>query len=134
MLFGKFEERVAETANTHHGDTETRRKEEESEKEPENADTSFDTYQYGENISFDFGLNDPEEPELADKATAFPTDENEGEAAQSANGEAVEGFRAPGGAASIPEVLRHATGSHSCMQVSAPRRHQRTASRLVLQP
>lgn len=106
MLLGTFAERVTETAKTEAVDAEARREEEQAEANTAEADTSFDTYQYGENISFDFGLNDPEEPELTDEATTFPTDENEGEAAQPANGEAVEGFRAPGGAASIPEVLK----------------------------
>jgi DNA helicase-2/ATP-dependent DNA helicase PcrA len=101
MLLGTFVERVAETAQTedqaHRGDAKTRRAE-----EPE-ADTSFDTTGFGENISFDFGSNDPEsdepEPEEMEVAT-----QDESEASTST--EAMEGFRAPGGAASIPEVLK----------------------------
>ena len=114
MLLGTFGERLAETAQTeeesHHGDTETRSgKEAEAEKEAESSDTSFDTYQFGENISFDFGANEPEEPEFTDDVTAFPAEEaneSDAEATESANAEAVEGFRAPGGPASIPEVLK----------------------------
>ena len=54
MLLGTFGERVAETAGaaenqSQRGDAEARR-----EEEPE-ADTSFDTTGFGENISFDFG-------------------------------------------------------------------------------
>ena len=100
MLLGTFEERVAETTTTHHGDTETRRKEAEEELA---ADTSFDTTGFGENISFDFGSNDPEsEPEEMETVLA-----EESESGISAGGsEAIEGFRAPGGVASIPEILK----------------------------
>jgi DNA helicase-2/ATP-dependent DNA helicase PcrA len=100
MLLGTFGERVAEAAQTHHAGTETRRKEKEEESE---ADISFDTTGFGENISFDFGSNDPEpEPEKMEVATG----PDETEAAGSTSVEAVEGFRAPGGVASIPEVLK----------------------------
>jgi DNA helicase-2/ATP-dependent DNA helicase PcrA len=100
MLLGAFAERVAETAEaeekSHHGDTEARRKEEAEE------DISFEPAELGENISFDFGAND--EPEPTEGALGA-------ESGAAANGnddrtEAVEGFRAPGGAASIPEILK----------------------------
>jgi DNA helicase II / ATP-dependent DNA helicase PcrA len=96
MLLGTFADRLTETTESHHGDTETRR-----EPETEEADVSFEPAQLGENISFDFGAND--EPEQISEAT------NEGgaEAADATtNAEAVEGFRAPGGPASIPEILK----------------------------
>src|SRR5579864_8300816 len=79
--------------------TETRRKEEEEEPA---ADTSFDTTEFGENISFDFGSN--EEPE--EMEAAQPEDESESVVSASGGTEAVEGFRAPGGVASIPEILK----------------------------
>jgi DNA helicase-2/ATP-dependent DNA helicase PcrA len=97
MLVGSFAERVTETAaedQSHHGDVETRREEPES-------DVSFEPTQLGENISFDFGSN--EEPEAGKAAAGM----DEGEAAlTNDNAEAVDGFRAPGGAASIPEILK----------------------------
>ncbi|HEY2171594.1 MAG TPA: 3'-5' exonuclease [Candidatus Angelobacter sp.] len=97
MLLGTFGERVAETAQTYHGDTEARRKPEEEE-----ADVSFEPAQLGENISFDFGANDePEEEEIAaiDEMTESLAEGGE-------KAEAVEGLRAPGGPASIPEILK----------------------------
>jgi DNA helicase-2/ATP-dependent DNA helicase PcrA len=104
MLVGTFGERLAETAETN-GDTETRRKEEEqSEAKNAEADTSFDTYQFGENISFDFGAN--EESELIEAATAFPADQAETATGEASSTEGMEGFRAPGGPASIPEILK----------------------------
>ena len=67
----------------------------------EDADVSFEPTQLGENISFDFGANEePEEDEIA--ATRI----NEALAESGENAEAVEGFRAPGGPASIPEILK----------------------------
>jgi DNA helicase-2/ATP-dependent DNA helicase PcrA len=100
MLLGTFADRVAETAteaNTHRGDAEARRE----PVEDEDADVSFEPAQLGENISFDFGANDePEEEEIA-------ANEGESEAADATtDAEAVEGFRAPGGPASIPEILK----------------------------
>ena len=81
---------------SHRGDAEAGREEEPA------ADTSFDTTEFGENISFDFGSNDePEEMEAA-----FAEDESGFAGNASAETEAVEGFRAPGGPASIPEVLK----------------------------
>lgn len=99
MLLGAFVKRVEETAEkekSHHGDTEALKE------EPE-ADVSFEPAQLGENISFDFGANDePEEPQAS-------AAQLEGEAVpdnEPASEEAVEGFRVPGGAASIPEILK----------------------------
>ncbi|MBZ5508104.1 MAG: UvrD-helicase domain-containing protein [Acidobacteriia bacterium] len=96
MLLGTFADRVSETNQTYHGDTETRRAEE------ADADISFEPAQLGENISFDFGANDEPEPEEAPVAE----DESEAAASQDEGAEAVEGFRAPGGPASIPEILK----------------------------
>src|SRR5258707_3145947 len=59
MLLGTFAEQVAETAQTHHGDTETRRE----AAEVADADVSVEPAQLGENISFDFGADDEPEPE-----------------------------------------------------------------------
>jgi DNA helicase II / ATP-dependent DNA helicase PcrA len=99
MLLGTFGERVDETAKTHHGDTEARR---EATEESE-ADVSFEPAQLGENISFDFGANDePEAGEVAETANEGESESGDGPA----NSEAVEGFRAPGGPASIPEILK----------------------------
>jgi DNA helicase-2/ATP-dependent DNA helicase PcrA len=104
MLLGTFGERVAETAQTeersHRGGAETRR-----EEEPE-ADTSFDTTGFGENISFDFGSNDPEPDEPAPEEMEVATGQDESEATAITGAEAVEGFRTPGGVASIPEILK----------------------------
>ena len=108
MLAGTFAERVSATTDVvngeaHHGDTETRRKTEEE-------DVSFDTAEFGENISFDFGVNaavedapaGADEPDfLREESVADGT--SEGEAAKS---EPAESFRAPGGAATVPEILK----------------------------
>jgi len=100
MLLGTFADRVAETAaaeaNAQRGGTEARR-------EPEaDADVSFEPAAFGENISFDFGANDEPEPE-----EIFATeDESEAAAGEGESAEAVEGFRAPGGPASVPEILK----------------------------
>ncbi|HEY2114850.1 MAG TPA: 3'-5' exonuclease, partial [Candidatus Angelobacter sp.] len=96
MLLGTFADRLAATTQTHHGDTEARREPEEEA----DADVSFDPARLGENISFDFGAND--EPEA--EQIAEPVNQGESEAADAT--EAVEGFRAPGGPASIPEILK----------------------------
>src|SRR5579859_2544383 len=95
MLLGTFVERVAETAegHAHRGGAEARRR---AEPESEAEDIAFEPAELGENISFDFGANEPE-PELASASER----ESGGEQA-----EAVEGFRAPGGPASIPEILK----------------------------
>jgi DNA helicase II / ATP-dependent DNA helicase PcrA len=68
--------------------------------EESDADVSFEPTQLGENISFDFGAND--EPE----AITASEDVTEALAESGENAEAVEGFRAPGGPASIPEILK----------------------------
>jgi DNA helicase II / ATP-dependent DNA helicase PcrA len=83
MLAGTFVERVSETTEeeTYHGDTETRRKDKEDGAQPPAPAIAE------ENISFDFGANaEDEEPE----SEAQP----------------VEGFRAPGGPATVPEILK----------------------------
>ncbi|HET9166118.1 MAG TPA: UvrD-helicase domain-containing protein, partial [Candidatus Angelobacter sp.] len=100
MLLGTFAERVAETtaaeANAQRGGTEAR-------KEPEaDADVSFEPAAFGENISFDFGANDEPEPEESFAAE----DETEAAASEGDGTEAIEGFRAPGGLASVPEILK----------------------------
>jgi DNA helicase-2/ATP-dependent DNA helicase PcrA len=98
MLLGTFADRLTETVESHHGDTETPREEVE---EPD-ADVSFEPAQLGENISFDFGSNDELEPE----EIAAAKDASESVVESGGNTEAVEGFRAPGGPASIPEILK----------------------------
>src|SRR6185312_3552242 len=98
----------------HRGGAEPRRKAETGKAEDE--DVSFDTAEFGENISFDFGENAEEEeiPAGVDEID-FLSEESagagrigEGRAADGsgAESEAVEGFRAPGGAATVPEVLK----------------------------
>jgi ATP-dependent DNA helicase UvrD/PcrA len=90
MLAGTFVERV----ETYHGDAETRRKEEALStqhsaisREAESGETSFEPEELGENIAFDFGAN-------AD------------DRAEERAGEPVEGFRSPGDAATVPEILK----------------------------
>jgi DNA helicase-2/ATP-dependent DNA helicase PcrA len=102
MLLGTFADRVAETAqsNIQHGDTETRRE----AAEETDADVSFEPAQLGENISFDFGAND--EPEEEEITTNAHFDEASNISANAESSAAVEGFRAPGGPASIPEILK----------------------------
>jgi DNA helicase-2/ATP-dependent DNA helicase PcrA len=97
MLLGTFGDRLAETAST----DETRGAQPPSAV-LDDTDVSFEPAQLGENISFDFGAN--EEPE----AEEIVADESAGEGAVESgdNAEAVEGFRAPGGPASIPEILK----------------------------
>jgi len=84
MLAGSFVETLA-----HHGDTEARKEEQIEE------DVSFEPEQLGENIRFDFGANEAEKYSGAEEA----------EDSREPN-EAVEGFRAPGGPATVPEVLK----------------------------
>ena len=101
MLMGTFAARVAATADA---SAETRVAQPPSAvSEESEADVSFEPAQLGENISFDFGANDePEEEEAAASG-----DESENDAAESKSDvESVEGFRAPGGVASIPEILK----------------------------
>src|SRR5579859_1164968 len=71
MLLGTFVERVAETAETNHGDTETRRE----ATEEAHADVSFEPAQLGENISFDFGAND-EDSRFVEHSEAHSAAEN----------------------------------------------------------
>jgi DNA helicase-2/ATP-dependent DNA helicase PcrA len=94
MLLGAFADRVA-------GQTRVAQPPPAVLSEDSDADVSFEPSQLGENISFDFGANDePEEFEAAENP-------DQGEPAEStAVSEAVEGFRAPGGPASIPEILK----------------------------
>jgi DNA helicase-2/ATP-dependent DNA helicase PcrA len=101
MLLGSFADRLAETAeiNIRRGDAEARRE----EAEEADTDVSFEPAKLGENISFDFGPND--EPEAEQIAEAVNQGDSE-TADATANDEAVEGFRAPGGPASIPEILK----------------------------
>src|SRR5882724_4366791 len=113
MMLGSFVERVTETAEAHHGGAETRREAEAKNRtgddegsddrvaQPppavlnEEADTSFEPTAFSENISFDFGA-----PEELDDSIFAPEESAENRP------EAVEGFRTPGGAASIPEILK----------------------------
>ena len=123
MFMGTFANRVSEMANAQSGNLESRRK---PEPEAETEDVSFDPGQLGENISFDFGANDFDEADAAaaieeigeDADLAFAPDVvSDGMSVEvganddlgpvpDAPVEAAEGFRAPGGVASIPEVLK----------------------------
>ena len=98
MLLGSFGERVAETAAV---SDETRVAQPPSAvSEESDADVSFEPAQLGENISFDFGANDePEEEQITAPEDTEP-------ASGTVGPEAIEGFRAPGGPASIPEILK----------------------------
>ncbi|HEV2989449.1 MAG TPA: UvrD-helicase domain-containing protein [Candidatus Angelobacter sp.] len=82
MLLGSFAERLTETAVPDQQQAQPRQ---------EDDDVSFETAELGENISFDFG------PSL---------DSEELQAQQKEDTDPVEGFRSPGGTASIPEVLK----------------------------
>ena len=113
MLTGSFVERVSQTGeeSIHHGGTEARRIAESDKAESKGSDVSFDTADFGENISFDFGDNveSEEVPAGADESDFLPeqleTEARSGEA-ETTGGETVEGFRAPGGAATVPEILK----------------------------
>jgi DNA helicase-2/ATP-dependent DNA helicase PcrA len=99
MLLGTFADRLAETAESH----ETR------VAQPPSAvfddtDISFEPAQLGENISFDFGAN--EEPEQEEIAAGLENGSGDGASEVAAGNEAVEGFRTPGGVATIPEILK----------------------------
>ncbi|HEY2114077.1 MAG TPA: UvrD-helicase domain-containing protein, partial [Candidatus Angelobacter sp.] len=101
MLLGTFGERLAGGAQPPSAAVESR-----GEQPPsavlDDTDVSFEPAQLGENISFDFGANEEPEAEFAETA-------NEDESVDTdvtANSEAVEGFRTPGGPASIPEILK----------------------------
>jgi DNA helicase II / ATP-dependent DNA helicase PcrA len=99
MLLGTFADRLAETAESH----ETR------VAQPPSAvfddtDVSFEPAQLGENISFDFGAN--EESEQEEIAAGLENESGDGASEVAAGNEAVEGFRTPGGVATIPEILK----------------------------
>ncbi len=96
MMLGKFADRVTETAKEeiHRGDAETRKTAEVGEE-----DISFEPEALGENISFDFGANDADDA-LPDQVAAA------GAVEASAVAQPVEGFRAEGSAASVPEILK----------------------------
>jgi DNA helicase-2/ATP-dependent DNA helicase PcrA len=106
MLAGTFVEQL----NTDHGDTEARRESEpvqrgddhpDAETQGEDTrgereeDASFVPAELEENLAFDFGANVDTEEQAAGEAVAA----NGAEAR-------VEGFRSPGGPATIPEVLK----------------------------
>jgi DNA helicase-2/ATP-dependent DNA helicase PcrA len=101
MLLGKFTDRLAETASTN----ETRVAQPPSAvSEESDADVSFEPAQLGENISFDFGAN--EEPEAEEIAAGLENESGDGASEVAGGNEAVEGFRTPGGVATIPEILK----------------------------
>ncbi len=90
MLLGTFGERLASGAEPPSAAV-----------EESDTDVSFEPAQLGENISFDFGANEELEEEEAtvEDASGSVIESN-------SDAEAVEGFRAPGGPASIPEILK----------------------------
>jgi DNA helicase-2/ATP-dependent DNA helicase PcrA len=104
MLAGDFVERVSGTAQTYHGDTEARREGREIQdagpgssgsargSDTRDQDIAFDPEQLGENFAFDFNASTESEasPDQAERETQAP----------------VEGFRAPGGPATVPEILK----------------------------
>jgi DNA helicase-2/ATP-dependent DNA helicase PcrA len=101
MLLGTFGEHLAGGAQPPSAAVESR-----GEQPPaevlDDADVSFEPAQLGENISFDFGAND--EPEAEEIKASDDVTEAVAEGGE--NTEVVEGFRAPGGPASIPEILK----------------------------
>jgi DNA helicase II / ATP-dependent DNA helicase PcrA len=104
MLLGTFADRLAGGAQPPSAAVESRGAQPPSAvSEESDADVSFEPAQLGENISFDFGANDePSEEE----ATIEDSEESSKTSADGKSTEAVEGFRAPGGPASIPEILK----------------------------
>src|SRR5499427_2685406 len=101
MQAGTFVDQLRETAEgdekTYHGDTETRRIEKEVGAQPPSAasggeDIAFDPEILGENISFDFGANEDSTDPATPQSEPSP--------------QPVEGFRAPGGQATVPEILK----------------------------
>jgi DNA helicase II / ATP-dependent DNA helicase PcrA len=90
-LAGTFVERLGETEQTYHGDTEARREPDETHRGGAEArreeDVSFEPERLNENITFDFG-------------------DNAGEPAENGTDQPSEGFRTPGGAATVPEILK----------------------------
>ncbi|HET9839402.1 MAG TPA: UvrD-helicase domain-containing protein, partial [Candidatus Angelobacter sp.] len=92
MLLGSFVQRVSETAEPR--ETHVAPPPPAVAAETEESDISFEPAELGENISFDFGSNEPE-PE---KTAAGDRSETQADA--------NEGFRAPGGPATIPEILK----------------------------
>src|ERR1044071_4070422 len=102
MLLGTFVERLADGAEPHSAAGESR-----GEQPPaavlDDTDVSFEPAQLGENISFDFGAN--EEPEQEEMVASEDESENV-KTGSTSDAEAVEGFRTPGGPASIPEILK----------------------------
>jgi DNA helicase II / ATP-dependent DNA helicase PcrA len=104
MLLGTFADRLAGGAQPPSAAVESRGAQPPSAvSEESDADVSFEPAQLGENISFDFGANDePEEEE----ATIEDSEESSKASTDGKSTEAVEGFRAPGGPASIPEILK----------------------------
>jgi DNA helicase-2/ATP-dependent DNA helicase PcrA len=99
MLLGTFADRLTETAESHRGDAEARRE----PAEEVDADVSFEPAQLGENISFDFGANEEPEEEIA---AGLENESGDGASEVAGGNEAVEGFRTPGGVATIPEILK----------------------------
>jgi DNA helicase II / ATP-dependent DNA helicase PcrA len=105
MLLGTFGERLAGGAQPPSSAVESRGEQPPSAvSEEADADVSFEPAQLGENISFDFGAN--EEPEEEEIAANADSDEVSNISTNAELSEAVEGFRAPGGPASIPEILK----------------------------
>jgi DNA helicase-2/ATP-dependent DNA helicase PcrA len=100
MLLGTFVDRLADGAQPPSAAGESR-----GEQPPaavlDDTDVSFEPAQLGENISFDFGANEEPTEEIALGADASDATTEAGE-----EPEAIEGFRAPGGPASIPEILK----------------------------
>jgi DNA helicase-2/ATP-dependent DNA helicase PcrA len=111
MLAGTFADRVS--AQAHHGGTETRRTAEPKKKEDTvEEEVSFDPEELEQNISFDFGANEEAE-EGTDFAEMGAESRDVSQASQGENANSqeetqapVEGFRSPGGPASIPEILK----------------------------
>jgi DNA helicase-2/ATP-dependent DNA helicase PcrA len=121
MLAGTFVERAGETAEqVHHGDTEAPRSEQQTQRgdnhpstpkpgalgtpdaetlrddtRRETEDTSFEPDDLDENLAFDFGANVEEEAAASHEHTGKTGAESP-----------VEGFRSPGGPATVPEVLK----------------------------
>ncbi|MGH9569241.1 MAG: ATP-dependent helicase, partial [Candidatus Angelobacter sp.] len=89
MMLGTFVEQMERTTESDRIAMEARRGVDE--------DVSFDPEELGSNISFDFGASEEVEPEAASNGDQRPAE---------ARAEIVEGFRAPGGAASVPEMLK----------------------------
>jgi DNA helicase II / ATP-dependent DNA helicase PcrA len=103
MMLGSFVERVAQPTNAREN---THRRNAETREEGHEPDVSFEPSEFGESISFDFGAHEgPEQVPAGVDQSDFLEKQRAG-AGPFLDGDVIEGFRAPGGAATVPELLK----------------------------